>query len=97
MIVVDEEKIVEIPSHFFGRHQGGENIELAPFRKWRKYLRYHAHLDFVGDLQLAFDPFLRRSGFFEILDGFIQAPCHLVERSGEDANFILCWDINPLS
>ena len=71
MIVIDKEKIVEVSSYFLRRRQGGENIKFAPVRKRRKDLRHHAHLNFVGDLKLAFDPFLRRGGFLEMLDRFV--------------------------
>src|SRR5262245_46200206 len=96
MVVIDKEKIVEVSSYFLRRRQGGENIKFVPVGKRRKELRHHAHLNFMGDLQLAFDPFLCRRGFFEMLDGIVQTPRHLVERGRERANLLLSSNVDPL-
>ena len=65
-------------------------------RKGWKDLRENAHLDVVGDPQLAFDPLLRRGRFRELLGRSGEPFGHLVERTGELADLVARRNLNPM-
>ena len=56
VFVVDEEEVVEVATHFPGRLEHGEDIELAAPRVGRKDQGEHAHLDLPPDVQLVLHP-----------------------------------------
>ena len=76
MIIVDQEEIIEIPAHFFGRRHGSEQLKLRPVRERRENLRQRVCLDLPGHAQLLFDPFL----FFYSVLLFDLLPFHPADR-----------------
>ena len=49
MVVVDQEKVIEIASHLFGGIHDGIEIKLLPFRKCREMVGQHIDLNIRGD------------------------------------------------
>jgi hypothetical protein len=67
MVLVDEEKIVNVPSHLPRRHDAPMDVELGPVRERRKQLRDHAHLNVMGHPELTFDALLGCRGLLQTL------------------------------
>ena len=88
LLIVEEHEVVEVAADLLGRHDHRVQIELRPVRERRKDLGQDAHLDVVRDPQLAFNPLLGRRRDRQLLDRAREPLGHLVERSGELADFV---------
>ena len=78
MVFVDQEKVVKISADFFGRLHGCINVELRAVRKWGKFFGKRIGLDFGGQAEFGFDPFL----FKRQLPSFLR--CHGIVNCQRD-------------
>ena len=58
MVVIDQEDIIEVSSHFSGGIHRGIDVKLFSIRKRREDMGNHTDLDLFCRIKLVFDPFL---------------------------------------
>ena len=88
LIVLDDE-VVEVAAHLLGRSHRGIELKVLPLWKCR---RDHAHLDVMGNLQLALQPFLAGSGGLQVVDMLFQGTLHVFERVPQLQQFVFRMD-----
>ncbi len=92
MILVHQEKVVEVAAHLLRRCHRGVQIKLRPVRKRRKRIRQHVLLDLGGQRQLRADPFLLGRNFADVIDVAEHILLHFVDLLRERLDLIAGFD-----
>ena len=93
MIVIDQEEIIEIASHFSGRIHGRKDVKFRPVRKSRKGCRKHSVLDCGRKRKLRPVPLFFRCEPFDFVDILHDLLFHAVDRCGEQTDLIFVADL----
>ena len=67
--LVADEIVVQVAAYHLGGDERSTNVDIIAF-SFRFGFRQHVHLDFSGDIQLAFNVFLFHVGPLEVADAF---------------------------
>ena len=51
--LVPDKEVVQVSSHFFGRHNGGRQVKVVPFGEGREDFGNHGHLNVAGHLEFS--------------------------------------------
>ena len=88
MIVVDQEEIIEIASHFLGGIHGCIDIKFIPLGEGREDPGQHIGLDLGRDGQLRSDPFFLGRHFLQEFHIIPQLDDHIGKLVGKGSEFI---------
>ena len=96
MVVVDQEEVVEVPTHLLGRGHGGVDVELLAAWEGREDAGQHVRLDLRGDVELRPDALFLGGDGGQVLDVVLQGGRHVVEALGQVADLVVIVDLGAV-
>ena len=93
MVLVHQEKVVKVASHFLGRGHGGVQVKLLPLRKGREDPGQHIRLYLGGHVQLRSDTLLFRSDGGEVFHIPYNVRFHFANSPGQHSDFVRLFDL----
>ena len=95
MVVIHQEKVVEVAADLLRRCHGGVNVELVALGEGGEDAGQHGRLNVARHVQLRADALLFRGDAAEILNIFIQLRHHVLERMGKLLQLVAGVDLHP--